>query len=284
MRMKTHKDDVERLALSNPALERVDRDGTVVRDLDHVAVLLEDLHGQLLVDHVVLGEQDVERDVVGGEDRVLRIRLQRGYQGRREILDGYWRSDLRADAVVQAPFDCCYVSGRVCTCDYYMAHDSASVVRDQGGQWVCSAGARIRERPRSAGMISDVVKTLLDTTYDSKRVGDDGVDVRALVLVGDLCYGRRHMRLQAQQPDLLRNVGPVAERVHVQDRPLRERLHLGQGRLQGAVADLRRDREVELAALRHLTLHPHVTLHEGDEALRDRQTQTSTTVLLHACE
>ena len=58
-RTATHEDDVERPVALHARLERVDRELAVLRDLDLVAVLLEDLHRELLVDEVVLRNEDV---------------------------------------------------------------------------------------------------------------------------------------------------------------------------------------------------------------------------------
>jgi hypothetical protein len=74
---KTNQDDIERLILRHPRLERIHRQTSILRNLNDMAILLEDLHSELLVDEVVLGEQDVERDVVGRRDGADGIGLER---------------------------------------------------------------------------------------------------------------------------------------------------------------------------------------------------------------
>ncbi len=69
----THKNDIERPISLNAGLERVDRELTILRNLDLVTVLLQDLHSKLLVNQVVLGDQDIVRHVVLGHYRRHRI-------------------------------------------------------------------------------------------------------------------------------------------------------------------------------------------------------------------
>ena len=64
----THKNDVERPVPLHTSLERVHRKLTVLRDLDLVTVLLEDLYSELLVHQVVFGDQDVVWHIVLGHD------------------------------------------------------------------------------------------------------------------------------------------------------------------------------------------------------------------------
>ena len=51
-----------------------------------------------------LSEQDIERGVVVRRDWADSVGPQGGYEGRTQILRGYWSGDLRSNTVVQAPF------------------------------------------------------------------------------------------------------------------------------------------------------------------------------------
>lgn len=71
-----------------------------------MTVLLENLHSQLLVDHVILGDEYAVDDVVlcdGGGDGV---RLEGGDQRRHQVGNLYGSCDLGRDTVVETPFDC----------------------------------------------------------------------------------------------------------------------------------------------------------------------------------
>lgn len=85
---------------------------------------------------------------------------------------------------------------------------------------------------------------------------------------------------EAQLLDAVDDTCLVKQSIDEEYRALREGCHLAEARLDGAVADLRRDGEEELTALRHLRLDPHVALHERDESLGDGETQPGTAVLL----
>ena len=76
---------------------------------------------------------------------------------------------------------------------------------------------------------------------------------------------------EPELPDPIRNTGRVTECVDEQDTALSEWRHLAQCAFQRAKADLGRDRKVESAPLRHLTLDPHIALHQVDEPLGDRK-------------
>lgn len=103
-RREAYQDNVKRLNLSYPPFESIDRQTAVFGNLNGMAILLKYLDGQLLIDQVVFSEQDIERDVVGRRDWADSVGLQCGYEGRTQILRGYWSSDLRGNTVVQAPF------------------------------------------------------------------------------------------------------------------------------------------------------------------------------------
>jgi hypothetical protein len=62
---ETHQDDVVRMAGLIARLEQVDRDLTIVGDLDRVAAVFEQSDGELLIHLVVLSEKDVELDLLG---------------------------------------------------------------------------------------------------------------------------------------------------------------------------------------------------------------------------
>ncbi len=104
MQRRTHKNDIERLSLRHASLERVHRQAPILRDLNSVSVLLQDLHRELLVDEIVLREQDVERDIVWCGDWADGIRLQSRNKRSREVLRSDRSGHLGADALVQAPF------------------------------------------------------------------------------------------------------------------------------------------------------------------------------------
>ena len=106
-------------------------------------------------------------------------------------------------------------------------------------------------------------------THHVERVDDDGVDVRARRLVRDLGDGVDDVWPEAEPEHALDDAGLVEHGVDEEDAPLLERLHLRERRLHRERADLRRDGEEELGAVRHLRLDPHVTQHQRDEPLRD---------------
>jgi hypothetical protein len=70
-----------------------------------VTILFENLDSQLLVDQVILGEQDIKRDIVRRGDRADGVGLESGDEGGSEVLSGYRRGDLRAETVVEAPLE-----------------------------------------------------------------------------------------------------------------------------------------------------------------------------------
>ena len=53
----------------HPTLERIDRQTSILRDLDGMTILLQNLHGQLLIDWIVLSEENIEFHVVWGRNR-----------------------------------------------------------------------------------------------------------------------------------------------------------------------------------------------------------------------
>lgn len=100
-----HQDDIKRLPLRDSSLESIYRQTPILRDLDRMSVLLKYLDRQLLVDEVVLGEEDVEHNVIWCRNRADRVGLQSGDQRGREILSIHRSGDLRTDAIVKAPLD-----------------------------------------------------------------------------------------------------------------------------------------------------------------------------------
>src|SRR5882724_7203911 len=75
-----------------------------------MSILVQYLHRQLLVHHIVLRQQDVEPHPRRRRHRTHRIGLERRYQPRRQVLLRHGRRHLRADAVVQAPLYCVALS------------------------------------------------------------------------------------------------------------------------------------------------------------------------------
>lgn len=69
----TYQDYVERLVPLDTRPERIDGQLSILSDLDTVAILLENLHCQLLVDEVILGDKDVVRHILRCYDRRDRI-------------------------------------------------------------------------------------------------------------------------------------------------------------------------------------------------------------------
>lgn len=104
--------------------------------------------------------------------------------------------------------------------------------------------------------------------------------MRARRLVSDLRDGVHHVRPETELEHTLHDTRAIEQGIHEEDAPLLERLHLGERRLHRERADLGGDGEEELGPVRHLGLDPHVTQHERDEALRDGQPETGTTVFL----
>lgn len=90
-----------------------------------------------------------------------------------------------------------------------------------------------------------------------------------LLLIRHLADLMDNVRTEAELLDAIHNTSGIVESVDEQDRSLSERRHLRQSALDRALRDLRSDREEEFRSLRYLTLHPHVPLHQGNEALRD---------------
>lgn len=68
-----YQDDVEGLVPLDTRPERIESQLSVLRDLDAVAILLEDLHCQLLVDKVILCDEYVIRHILCCDDRRDRI-------------------------------------------------------------------------------------------------------------------------------------------------------------------------------------------------------------------
>jgi hypothetical protein len=102
---KPYQDDVEGLALADALLERLDRETTVLGDLDVVAIALEELDCQLLVDLVVLGEQNVEDNLAWCDGWARDARLKRGDHSGDEVGERTGLDRVRADAIIQAPLD-----------------------------------------------------------------------------------------------------------------------------------------------------------------------------------
>jgi len=104
------------MAFRYSLLERVYGQRSVLRNFYLVPILVEDLDRQLLVHDVVLCEENVEPDTCGRGNRADGIRLKRGNQSRRQVLRRNGGRDLRANAVVETPFD--YVrSGEIGKCE-----------------------------------------------------------------------------------------------------------------------------------------------------------------------
>ena len=85
-----------------------------------------------------------------------------------------------------------------------------------------------------------------------QRVDHDRVNVRARRLVRDLGDGVDDIRPEAELEHALDDAGLVEHGVDEEDAPLLERLHLGERRLHRERADLGRDGEEELGAVRDL--------------------------------
>lgn len=77
-----------------------------------------------------------------------------------------------------------------------------------------------------------------EATYDFDVIDYDGINMWAVLLVGDLAWGVYHMRVEAELINTLYNAGPITECVNEEDRTLVERLHFRKGGVQIALADL----------------------------------------------
>lgn len=75
MRKRTYQNDVEPPVPLHSRLERIDRQLSILRNLHKMAVLLENLDRELLVDKVVLSNEDVEGYVVFCDDGCHGVRL-----------------------------------------------------------------------------------------------------------------------------------------------------------------------------------------------------------------
>ncbi len=71
-----HKNDVEWLPLCNSTLESINGQASILRNLNSMAILLEYLHGQFLVDQVVLSQENVEGNIIRCRNRANGVRFQ----------------------------------------------------------------------------------------------------------------------------------------------------------------------------------------------------------------
>ncbi len=117
-------------------------------------------------------------------------------------------------------------------------------------------------------------------TYNRQGVHNNGIDMRAFLLVGHLVDLVDDVGPQSELLDALNDTGMIKQGINKENGALGKRCHLAESRIECRVADLRRDGEEEPAPLRHLALHPHVALHQRHKALRDGQSETSATIFL----
>jgi len=71
-----HKNDVEWLPLCNSTLESINGQASILRNLNSMAIFFEYLHGQFLVDQVVLSQENVESNIIGSRNGADGVRFQ----------------------------------------------------------------------------------------------------------------------------------------------------------------------------------------------------------------
>lgn len=106
-------------------------------------------------------------------------------------------------------------------------------------------------------------------TYHAERIYHNRIDMWALVLIRDLRDLVHNMRPQSKFLDPVHDTRLILQCIHKQDRPLAEGRHFAERALHGTLTDLGSDCKVELASFGDLTLDPHVSLHERNEAFRN---------------
>ena len=100
-----NQNDIKRLILSHPSFKRINRQTTILRNLDGMTIFFKDFDCQLLINKIVLCEKDIKGNVVWRRYRADGVGFQSGNESRRKVLSGDRSSYLRTDAVVQTPLD-----------------------------------------------------------------------------------------------------------------------------------------------------------------------------------
>jgi hypothetical protein len=111
-------------------------------------------------------------------------------------------------------------------------------------------------------------------------VHNNRIDMWERILLRDLVHGTDAEGAEADRLQPLRERCLVASRVHEEQRTVLERSQLVDDHLLRRLHDVRREGEVEGRSEPGLRVDPHVALHEVDEALRNRQTETGASVFL----
>ncbi|KAI3479879.1 hypothetical protein L1887_58027 [Cichorium endivia] len=219
---------------------------TVVHHVDLVALVGEDLARQLLVHHIVLGEQNVVRHLVGALGGRRCRALERGQQRIVQVGGRGGRVDVRADAVVEAV---------------------GQVERELRGR---------DEVDGDVAQVFDVAQVL----HHGERVGNDGVDAwhAALAVRGfvDAVHGEG---LETEILDHGLHACAVMQRVEVEDVAAGVRSDLLLDLVGRDLVELDDHGEEKVGALAVVAAHPQVAAHEVDEATRDGQTEAGAAVL-----
>lgn len=132
------------------------------------------------------------------------------------------------------------------------------------------AYARIREHTQSATIRSGNLTRERKDAYHNQGIHHNRINMRYLLLVRHLRNLMHHIRPQPKLFYPLYCSRLIPDRIHEKNSALLEGLHLGQRTLHRTLTDLRSDGEEELGSFLDFGLDPHVTLHKGYEAFRDR--------------